>query len=146
MSAWVGTPRAFSTVGVPRAHARLPLPRPYLADAGEAWEASPFWRAAERILPHPPRRIRPEAPRPLQEAGSPQELLFWGVRRGGMPASLLEPHRERWAELQHSRDVLAARSARAAEGPYEGGLAGLAEALAERFNADHLWSPSRLEA
>jgi ATP-dependent helicase/DNAse subunit B len=130
---------------VTRADARLLLTRPYLADDGEAWEASPFWRAVERILTKPPRRIRPEAPRPLQEAGSPQELLFWGVRRGGMPASLLEPHHARWAELQHSRDVLAARSRPEAEGPYEGGLAGLAEALAERFNADHLWSPSRLE-
>ena len=130
---------------VTRADARLLLTRPYLADDGEAWEASPFWRAVERILAKPPRRIRPEDPRPLQEAGSPQELLFWGVRRGGMPASLLEPHSVRWGELRHSRDVLAARSQRAAEGPYEGGLAELAESLAERFNADHLWSPSRLE-
>ena len=130
---------------VTRADARLLLTRPYLADDGEAWEPSPFWRAVERILAKPSHRIRPEAPRPLQEAGSPQELLFWGVRRGGMPASLLEPHRARWAELQHSRDVLAARSRPEAEGPYEGSLAGLAEALAERFNADHLWSPSRLE-
>ena len=130
---------------VTRADARLLLTRPYLADDGEAWEPSPFWRAVERILAKPSHRIRPEAPRPLQEAGSPQELLFWGVRRGGMPASLLEPHRARWAERQPSRDVLAARSRPEAEGPYEGSLAGLAEALAERFNADHLWSPSRLE-
>src|SRR4030042_1929019 len=101
--------------------------------------------AEKRILPQPPRRIRPEAPRPLQEAGSPQELLFWGVRRGGMPASLLEPHRERWAELQHSRDVLAARSHREPEGAYEGVLAVLPQALSGRFPADHLWSPSRLE-
>jgi ATP-dependent helicase/nuclease subunit B len=130
---------------VTRADSYLLLTRPYLADDGEAWEASPFWRAVERTLSGSARRIRPEDPRPLQEAGSPQELLFWGVRRGGMPASLLEPHRARWAELQHSRDVLAARSQRDPDGPYEGGLAGLAEALAERFNADHLWSPSRLE-
>jgi RecB family exonuclease len=130
---------------VTRADALLLLTRPYLADDGEAWEASPFWRAVERILSGSPRRLRPEDPRPLQEAGSPQELLFWGVRRGGMPASLLEPHRERWAELQHSRDVLAARNERDPIGPYEGGLALLAGALSERFNADHLWSPSQLE-
>ncbi len=130
---------------VTRADAHLLLTRPYLADDGEAWEASPFWRAVERMLSGSPRRLRPEDPRPLQEAGSPQELLFWGVRRGGMPASLLQPHQERWAELQHSRDVLAARNDREPAGPYEGGLSGLAEALAERFNADHLWSPSRLE-
>jgi len=130
---------------VTRSDAKLLLTRPYLADDGEAWEASPYWRAVERMSSGSRRRLRPEDPRPLQEAGSPQELLFWGVRRGGMPASLIEPHQERWAELQHSRDVLAARSDRAPDGPYEGGLSGLAEALSERFNADHLWSPSRLE-
>jgi ATP-dependent helicase/nuclease subunit B len=130
---------------VTRADSRLLLTRPYLADEGEAWEASPFWRAVERTLNGSARRIRPEDPRPLQEAGSPQELLFWGVRRGGMPASLLEPHRERWAELQHSRDVLAARSQREPDGAYEGDLAVLTQALSGRFPADHLWSPSRLE-
>ena len=131
--------------GVTRADAHLLLTRPYLADDGEAWVASPFWGAVERVLSGPPRRLRPEDPRPLQEAGSPQELLFWGVRRGGMPVSLLEPHRERWAELQHSRDVLRARNEPEPAGPYEGDLAPLAEALSERFNLDHLWSPSRLE-
>ncbi|HLF82261.1 MAG TPA: hypothetical protein VI410_10870, partial [Anaerolineales bacterium] len=130
---------------VTRADSHLLLTRPYLADDGEAWEASPFWRAVERTLNGSARRIRPEDPRPLEEAGSPQELLFWGVRRGGMPASLLEPHRERWAELQHSRDVLAARSQNQPDGAYEGDLAVLAQALTGRFPADHLWSPSRLE-
>ncbi len=130
---------------VTRADADLLLTRPYLADDGEAWEASPFWTAVERMLSNSPRRLRPEDPRPLQEAGSPQELLFWGVRRGGMPTSLLEPHLERWGELQHSRDVLAARNTREPDGPYEGGLATLAGALSDRFNADHLWSPSRFE-
>jgi len=130
---------------VTRADSHLLLSRPYLADDGEAWEASPFWRAVERMLSGSPRRIRPEGPRPLEEAGSPQELLFWGVRRGGMPASLLEPHRDRWSELQHSRDVLAARSQRAPDGAYEGDLAVLAQVLSGRFPADHLWSPSRLE-
>ena len=130
---------------VTRADSHLLLTRPYLADDGEAWEASPFWRAVERTLSGSARRIRPEDPRPLEEAGSPQELLFWGVRRGGMPASLLEPHRERWAELQHSRDVLAARSHPEPDGAYEGDLAVLAQALTGRFPDDHLWSPSRLE-
>jgi ATP-dependent helicase/DNAse subunit B len=130
---------------VTRADAHLLLTRPYLADDGEAWQASPFWEAVAGLLTTPPRRVRPEDPRALQEAGSPQELLFWGVRRGGMPASLLEPHRQRWAELQHSRDVLAARSRAEPGGPHEGDLAAIAEALALRFGRDHLWSPSRLE-
>lgn len=130
---------------VTRADWRLLLTRPYLADDGEIWEASPFWKGVERALTTQARRVRPEDPRALQDAGSAQELLFWGVRRGGMPASLLEPHRQRWAELQHGRDVLAARSVPSPEGPFEGGLTGLAAALAERFQPEHLWSPSRLE-
>lgn len=130
---------------VTRADVRMLLTRPYLADDGEAWEPSPFWREFERLLGQPARRIRPEDPRPLQEAGSPGELLFWGVRRGGMPASLLAPQRQRWAELQHGREVLAARSARQPQGSFEGGLADSSATLAERFGSQHLWSPSRLE-
>lgn len=130
---------------VTRADGRLLLTRPYLAEDGEVWEASPFWNAAARLLTQPPRRVRPEEPRPLPEAGSPEELLFWGVRRAGMPAPLLEPHRARWSELQHGRDVLAARNAPRPEGQFEGGLQAAAEALAARFGAGHTWSPSRLE-
>ena len=130
---------------VTRADTRLLLTRPYLAEDGGAWEPSPFWRAVERLLADPPRRIRLEDPRPLQEAGSPQELVFWSVRRGGMPASLLEPHTERWEELQHARQVLLARGEPQPAGPHEGDLAALAPSLSTRFGPDHLWSPSRLE-
>jgi RecB family exonuclease len=123
----------------------LLLTRPYLADDGEAWEASPFWQAIRGLLTVPPRRASPEDPRPLQEAASPNELLFWGVRRGSMPVSLLEPHRERWARLQHRREVLNARISPQPLGPYEGGLAGSAAELAARFGPGQVWSPSRLE-
>jgi RecB family exonuclease len=131
---------------VTRADARLLLTRPYLADDGEDWEPSPFWRAVEELLDEPSLRIRPEDPRPLAEAASPDELLFLGVRRGGLPASLHEPLIERWIRLQHARDVLAARSASEAAGPHEGNLGELAEALSARFGVDHTWSPSRLES
>jgi hypothetical protein len=62
-----------------------------------------------------------------------------------MPESLLGPQRQRWAELQHGRDVLAARNAPIPEGPFEGGLAVDSAALAQQFDNQHLWSPSRLE-
>ncbi|MFQ5942317.1 MAG: PD-(D/E)XK nuclease family protein [Anaerolineales bacterium] len=130
---------------VTRADAHLLLTRPYLADDGETWEASPFWRSVERMLADLPRRIRPEAPRPLQEAGSPEELIFWGVRRGGMPASLLEPHAERWAQLQHAQRMLLARGEPQAAGPYEGDLSKQKALLERRFGPGHMWSPSRLE-
>lgn len=131
---------------VTRADARLLLTRPYLAEDGENWEPSPFWRAVEGLLDEPSLRIRPEDPRPLAEAASLEELLFSGVRRGGLPASLHEPLVERWTRLQHARDVLAARSASEAAGPHEGNLGELAEALSARFGLDHTWSPSRLES
>ena len=131
---------------VTRADSNLLLTRPYLADDGEAWEASPFWRTVERMLAEKPRRIRPEAPRPLQEAGSPQELIFWGVRRGGMPASLLKSHKERWEQLQHAQQILLARSASEPAGPYEGDLAAQRGELAGNFGPEYLWSPSRLES
>jgi len=128
-----------------RAEAQLLFTRPYLAEDGEIWEPSPFWRAVEQMLADPPKRIRPEAPRPLQEAGSPQELIFWGVRRGGMPASLLDSHVERWGQLQHAQQILIARNEPDASGPYEGDLADQRTELADKFGPDHLWSPSRLE-
>ena len=131
---------------VNRADLRLLMTRPYLADDGEAWEPSPFWRAVEDLLVDPPRRIRPDAPRPLQEAGSPQELIFWGVRRGGMPAPLLESHVERWEQLQYGQGILLARGAPEPLGPFEGDLAAQQAELANKFGSGHPWSPSRLES
>ena len=128
-----------------RAEAHLLFTRPYLVEDGEIWEVSPFWRTVEQMLADPPRRIRPEAPRPLQEAGSSQELIFWGVRRGGMPASLLDSHMERWGQLQDAQQILLARNEPAASGPYEGDLADQRTELTDNFGPDHLWSPSRLE-
>ncbi|MFV2043724.1 MAG: PD-(D/E)XK nuclease family protein [Anaerolineales bacterium] len=129
-----------------RADARLLLTRPYLAEDGEAWQPSPFWQAVEALLAESPRRIRPEDPRPLADAGSPQELLFWGVRRGGMPESMVEPYTERWTNLQHAREVLAARGDVEPAGPHEGDLGVLARALSSRYGEEHIWSPSRLES
>ena len=130
---------------ITRADSKLLLTRPYLADDGGAWEPSPFWRAVEDFLVDEPRPISPEAPRPLQEAGSTQELIFWGVRRGGMPASLLESHFERWEQLQYGKNILLARGAPEPAGPFEGDLAAQQAELATTFGSDHLWSPSRLE-
>ena len=130
---------------VTRADSNLLLTRPYLSDDGEAWEPSPYWRVVEDLLADPPRRIGLDAPRPLQEACSPEELIFWGVRRGGMPASLLESHLERWEQLQHGQQILFARGAQVPAGRFEGDLATQQAELANKFGNDHLWSPSRLE-
>ncbi len=130
---------------VTRADQRLLLTRPYLADDGQAWEPSPYWRAVDRLFSDPPARLSGEAPRPLVEAGSSQELLFWGVRRGRLPASLHEPHAQRWKALQSAGDVLAARIREQARGPYEGHIDPAVGEPAQWGGDGSTWSPSRLE-
>lgn len=127
-----------------RADQFLLFTRPYLAEDGEHWEASPFWLAAGSLLGEEPIRIRSEEPRALAEAGSTEELLFWGVRRNALPRRFKEL-RPRWEQLQTARDVLKARQAREAEGDHEGDLSFLVERIGEIYGPEHVWSPSRLE-
>lgn len=130
---------------VTRADQFLLLTRPYLAEDGEYWEASPFWRAAGAMLADDPQRVRSEEPRSLVDAGSPEELLFWGVRRGALPPQYktLQP---RWERLRSARDVLAVRQARAADGDHEGDLSSIIERIRKIYGPDHVWSSSRLES
>jgi len=130
---------------VTRADQFLLLTRPYLAEDGEYWEASPFWRAARAMLVDGPQRVRSEEPRSLVDAGSPEELLFWGVRRGALPPKYraLQP---RWERLRSARDVLAVRQARTAEGDHDGNLSSIVERIRKTYGPDHIWSSSRLES
>ncbi len=130
---------------VTRADQFLLLTRPYLAEDGEHWQASPFWRTVKSMLADDPRRVRPEEPRSLTEAGSPEELLFWGVRRGALPLQYktLQP---RWEGLRSARDVLAVRQAREADGDHDGDLSSILERIRTTYGPDHVWSSSRLES
>ncbi len=130
---------------VTRADGWLLLTRPYLAEDGEAWLPSPYWEAVTQRCPGSVQRVSAEAPRPLADAASPQEVLFWGVRRGGLPKHFLASLGARWEQLRHARDVLSARSGPKAEGPYEGDLASVRGELGIIYGQDHIWSPSRLE-
>jgi ATP-dependent helicase/nuclease subunit B len=130
---------------VTRADRSLLLTRPYLAEGGEAWEASPYWSAAAAIFPESITRLSPQDLRALEQAGSPAELLFWNARQ---EADLLEDYGlpNRQANLAGAREVLAARLARTPGGSYEGYPLGLAGRLADRYGSQHVWSASRLEA
>ncbi|HKJ38457.1 MAG TPA: PD-(D/E)XK nuclease family protein, partial [Anaerolineales bacterium] len=131
---------------VTRTNSHLLITRPYLSDDGEDWEASPFWNAVMNLFDDTvAQKIRPDDPRPLVEAASSQELLFWAVRRKGLPKSYAELS-ERWQDLQSARDVIQSRRSKQAEGKYEGAVPDLIGTLAERYAPNQVWSASRLEA
>ena len=137
---------------VTRADCYLLLGRPYLAADGETWEASPYWNAVQETLQGGPARIRPEDTRPLSEAASPEELLFWAARRQaqlgldlatGLQAGLFE---KRWQYIRTAQAILAARLQKEARGAFDGGLEALEPELGQRFGPRAGWSASRLEA
>jgi ATP-dependent helicase/DNAse subunit B len=130
---------SFFYQAVTRARQRLLLTRPYLADDGQAWEPSPYWLQACRLLGVPqPRRVRPEDPLPLEEVASQVEFIQAGGRGGPSEASA--------AHLARGAAILRARLDRTAAGSFEGQLPELAGPLTQRYSAPHGWSPSRLEA
>jgi ATP-dependent helicase/DNAse subunit B len=130
---------------VTRADQFLLLTRPTLADDGERWEPSPYWNAATSLFMDPPVLIRPDDPRPLADGASSEEVLFSAVRRGSLTSSFGELL-PRFEQLRHARDVLHARLAREAAGPFEGDLSAAQDTLVRAFGPEHVWSPSRLES
>lgn len=131
---------------VTRADTHLLLTRPYLSEDGEAWEPSPYWNAVASLFEENTvlQKIRPDDPRPLADAASSHELLFWAVRRKGLPHTYAELE-TRWKQLQHARDVIHARRAKRADGSNEGQIHDLQVDLAKRFAPEKIWSASRLE-
>ncbi|MEW6569071.1 MAG: hypothetical protein AB1449_13095, partial [Chloroflexota bacterium] len=129
---------------VTRADEFLLLTRPTLADDGERWEPSPYWSAASALFSELPALVRPDDPRPIGDAASPEEVLFLAVRRGSLPASYDELL-PRFELLRRARNILRARLAPEAAGPFEGEIAIACGQLAEAFGPDHVWSPTRLE-
>lgn len=132
---------------VTRTDQHLLITRPYLSDDGEKWEPSPFWNAIRNLFDKNSveKTIRPDDPRSLVDAASSQELLFWAVRRKGLPKSYDEL-RSRWQALQHARIILSARRAKKPVGVFEGSMPDLKEILSTRYAPNQIWSASRLEA
>jgi ATP-dependent helicase/DNAse subunit B len=130
---------------VTRADQSVLLTRPTMAEDGEIWEPSPFWKAARSLLAEEPMHLTPGAPRALNEAASAEEALFLAVRKGGLPKSFGDLS-QRFDYLRHARDVLEARLGDDGKSPYQGDLSAVEKALGENYGPDHIWSPSRLEA
>ena len=136
---------------VTRADRYLLLTRPYLAKDGESWEPSPYWNALQELLQEKPVRIHPDEARPLSEAASVNELLFWAARRWSqngldLPAALSGSFGTRWQHIADTQSVLADRLQKEARGAYDGDLTELAQILSLRYGERAGWSASRLEA
>ena len=142
---------------VTRATDQLLVTRPYLADDGQPWEASPYWEQLRQRIGVQPRRVRPEDPLLPEDAASSTELLSVLAQRLSQPdgAPSAEPYvrhladdrvlRADWQAIQAGAQVLAARLAAEAEGPYEGDLSDLRWHLSRAYGPDRPWSASRLE-
>jgi len=136
---------------VTRADRFLLLTRPYLAKDGETWESSPYWNAVQELLQDKPTRIRPDDARPLNEAASGDEMLFWAARRNSqagldLPDFLKEKYASRWRYLAEAEPILSARVQKEASGPYDGSLQALGKDLDKRYGERAGWSASRLES
>lgn len=112
---------------VTRAREHLLLCRPYLADDGQQWEPSAYWREAYRLMGEPTKiTARPEDHLSSEEVASPVEWIEHGYDASAIARGLA---------------VLRARLAPEANGPHEGDLSQL-----PMTNYPPSWSASRLEA
>jgi ATP-dependent helicase/nuclease subunit B len=115
---------------VTRARQKLLLTRPYLAEDGQPWEASPFWAEMRRLNgSRPVVRVRPE-----DGLADPSEAAS--------PVEWREATREFDIHMERGVEALKARLAPNAAGEFEGGIFD----LSERFGAGFGWSASKLES
>ncbi|MBI5841149.1 MAG: PD-(D/E)XK nuclease family protein [Chloroflexi bacterium] len=125
-----GDEATFFYQAVTRGRQRLLLTRPYLAEDGQAWEASPFWAEVTRLNgDQPKRQVRGVVGE--VEAAEAASRVEW-----------VESARAFDIQIKNGIEVLKARMSPKAKGIYEGELFD----LSERFNADLGWSASRLES
>ncbi len=136
---------------VTRADRGLLLTRPYLTDTGDPWEPSPYWNAVRAIFPDLVRRVRPEDLRPLADAASPDELLFWHARLKGIGTSDLQGGAlaslsQRYASVRSAQIRLKALLKRVDGANSPAAPAELIALAGARFGTDHVWSVTRLES
>jgi ATP-dependent helicase/nuclease subunit B len=125
-----GDEATFFYQAVTRGRGRLLLTRPYLAEDGQAWEASPFWEEVRRLNGDQ---------LPVKVRGDVWEL---DAAEAASNVEWVESARAFDIHIQNGIEALRARMRPKAEGIYEGELFD----LSERFGAGHGWSASRLES
>jgi ATP-dependent helicase/DNAse subunit B len=133
-----GDEATFFYQAVTRARQRLLLTRPYLAEDGQPWEASPFWVEAARLNGNQP-KAGPEQSRRIRVRGEVGEV---DPAEAASQVEWVESAREFDIHIQNGIEALRARMNPVARGMYEGEMFD----LNERFNAGYGWSASRLES
>jgi ATP-dependent helicase/nuclease subunit B len=137
---------------ITRADDQLLLMRPYLTENGESWESSPYWNAVTALIPESTvRRIPPDGPRPLEDAASKSELLFFAARRSEVHSAALPRVFQSilvrdMVKLEHNHAVLEARLTSRPGGDYEGYPVSLQSEMNDHYFGDSIWSASRLES
>lgn len=126
-----------------RADQSMLITRPYLTNAGEPLEPSPYWNAIKEIVgADKVSQLKPGEHRDLSTAASLQELAFWAwSQQGGLPSGF-EAINE---TLYHQRSVLDARISREHNLIYDGRIGVLPDEMKGWVAGDRTWSPSRLE-
>lgn len=126
-----GDEATFFYQAVTRGRQRLLLTRPYLAEDGQAWEASPFWAEVRRLNGNQlPVKVRGDVWE-LDSAEAASKVEWVESTR-----ALQDIH------IKNGIEALMSRTSPKAQGIYEGALFD----LSGRFGASHGWSASRLES
>jgi ATP-dependent helicase/nuclease subunit B len=125
-----GDEATFFYQAVTRGRQRLLLTRPYLAEDGQAWEASPFWVEVTRLIGDPP-KVRVRGVVGEVDSAEAASRVEW-----------VESARDFDICVKNGIEALRARMSPKAEGMYEGETFD----LSERFGEGHGWSASRLES
>jgi ATP-dependent helicase/DNAse subunit B len=122
-----GDEATFFYQAITRARRRLLICRPYLADDGQPWEASPYWFSVLGLFDNAPViHLRPTDP--VRDVASEQELA------GAVPD-----------DATHDAAMILKARLQTRASPWSGDLSAVSELLAARFGPGHPWSSSRLE-
>ncbi|MGB3717497.1 MAG: PD-(D/E)XK nuclease family protein [Candidatus Promineifilaceae bacterium] len=133
---------------ITRPNESLLLTRPRLADSGAEWQASPFWEEIRRLVHIQPDSLTSEsAPTPDQAASLP-ELVESLIAHPHVPPAMtyledIEPGR--WSIMVQTSHIFELRFS-GTRTQFNGDLTSQAMSFAQKFDANHHWSPSRLES
>ena len=130
-----GDEPSFFYQAVTRARERLLLCRPYLADDGQPWGASPYWLHLWRMSGGPKiQRVRSGDNIPWEQAASPVEYDH--------------ARAESDAHIQRGIAILQSRLPKRPQiaDPYNGQIPELAPSLTNRYSPAYGWSASKLES